>query len=222
MLAAPLLPLPGVAEIERRPIPDPGLPTLRQLARRALPQAIEASIVPALIMMVLLPSVGTVIAIAGALGWSVATTAARWIAGRPVSGLAVLSLTRLTLRSVIAVAAGSTFVYFVQGSVGGLCLAGAFLVSVAIDRPLARRFATDFCRLPDRFLHHRHVHRALRRISLMWGLVGLAHATTGFLLLVSLPTNTYLVVNALLSVAVPATAVAISTTWFRRTALSLP
>jgi hypothetical protein len=196
-------------------------PTVRQLARRILPQAVVASVVPALILIAVLPVAGPAVAIASALAWTVALTAIGWVVGRPASGLSILSLTRLTLRSAVAIAAGSTFVYFVQGSIGGLCLAIAFLASATLDRPLARRFARDFCDLPERLLHHPGVHRTLRRMSVMWGFVGLAHATTGFLLLVSLPTTTYLVVNPALSVAVPAAALAVSTTWFRRAVVAI-
>jgi hypothetical protein len=127
----------------------------------------------------------------------------------------------LFVRSAIAIAAGSTFLYFVQGPIGGLCLALAWLVSVAIDRPLARRFAGDFCNVEPHALRHPRVHRQLRRISLLWGLIGLAHAAIGLWLLVTLSTGTYVIANAVLSVAVPAVALAVSIAWFRRTALSM-
>ena len=50
----------------------------------------------------------------------------------------------------------------------------------------------------------------------------MAHAAIGLWLLVTLSTGAYVVVNAVLSVAVPAVALAVSVTWFRRTVLSLP
>ena len=167
-------------------------------------------------MLALLHFASATVAIAGALGWIVVVTLWRSATRRRVSGLTVLSITRLTVRSAIAIAAGSTFVYFVQGSIGGFCLAVAFLGSVLIDRPLARRFARDLCDLPAHFLDRPPVHRTLRRISLMWGLVGIAHAGVGLWLLMNLATSAYVVVNAILSVAVPATTIAISARWFRR------
>lgn len=192
------------------------LPSLRQIARRAVPQAIEASIIPAVIILVLSNVASPMVAIAAAFGWALLTTLWRSVTRRRVSGLSVLAITRLFVRSTIAIAAGSTFVYFVQGSIGGFCLALAFLVSVAIDRPLARRFATDLTDLPERILEHRLVRRGLRRISLMWGLIGLAHAGVGLWLLLNLSTDAYVVVNTLLSVGVPAAAIAVSASWFRR------
>jgi hypothetical protein len=197
------------------PVP-PTLPSFRQLARRALPQVVEASIVPAVILLLFLHVVGATVAIAAALGWVIATTAVRIVARRRVSGLSILSIVRLFVRSVIAIAAGSTFLYFVQGPIGGLCLALAWLVSVAIDRPLARRFVKDFCDLAPHVLEHPRVRSTLRRISLLWGLVGLAHAALGLWLLLHLSLSPYVVVNAVLSVAVPAAVLALSVAWFRR------
>jgi hypothetical protein len=193
-----------------------GIPTLREIARRALPQALEASVVPALLLLLVRNAADDTVAIGAALAWIVAATAWHGVRGRPVTGLTMLAITRLLVRSVVAIAAGSIFVYFVQGSLGGFCLAAAFLVSVVIDRPFARRFADDFCDLPARLLDRRDVHRALRGISLTWGVVGLAHALFGLWLLTNLSTDNYLVVNTFVSGAVPITLIAISVTWFRR------
>ena len=207
----------------RRVLPeDSALPSFRQIARRVVPQAVEASIIPAVIMFVLLNVAGGTVAILAALAWIVATASWRAVKRRSISGLTTLSIIRLTVRSVIAIALGSTFVYFIQGSIGGFALASAFLVSVAMARPLVRRFAEDVTDLPRHVIRQPRVHRVLRRLSLMWGVVGIAHAVTGLLLLLHLSTNAYVVVNAALSVAVPATLIAVSVVWFRRTVLSLP
>src|SRR5687768_1125679 len=91
------------------------LPSWRQLARRAIPQVVEASIIPAAIMLVLLEVATATVAIAGALGWILGATIWRVATRRTVSGLTMLSVVRLGVRSTIAMLLGSTFVYFVQG-----------------------------------------------------------------------------------------------------------
>jgi hypothetical protein len=197
------------------------LPSWRQLARRAIPQVVEASIIPAAIMLVLLEVATPTIAIAGALAWIVGTTIWRVATRRNMSGLTLLSVVRLGVRSTVAMLLGSTFVYFVQGAIGGFCLAVAWLVSVAMHRPLARRFAADFTDLDPHTLDHPRVHLALRRISLLMGVVGLAHAALGLWLLLTLSAGTYVVVNAVLSIAIPGTALAVSVAWFRGTVLSV-
>jgi hypothetical protein len=94
-------------------------------------------------------------------------------------------------------------------------------VSVAINRPLARRFAEDFTDLEPHTRDHPRVRLALRQISLLMGVVGLAHAALGLWLLLTLTAGTYVVVNAVLSIAIPATALAVSIAWFRRIVLSV-
>src|SRR5262245_49117871 len=195
---------------------DPVLPTVREIVRRIVPQAIEASVVPAVIVLVVSNLASGMVAIAAALAWTLLAATWRTVSGGQLTGLSILALTRLSARSVIALAAGSTFLYFFQGSIGGLCLGTAFLVSVAIGKPLARRFAEDFTQLPRPVLDQPHVRQALSRISLLWGVVVLAHTSVALWLLVHLPMNAYIVVNTALAGVVPATLIAISVTWFRR------
>lgn len=194
------------------------IPTLGELARRAIPQALEAAVVPAVILLVVGNLAGTTAAILAALAWALVAIGWRRATGRRVSGLTILAATRLTLRSVVAIAMRSTFVYFVQPAIGGICLAGAFLVSVVVNRPLARRFAGDFCTMPRRLLHDSRVHRFFRRVSLMWGVVGMLNAGLGLWLLTTQSTDVYVVASTVLSLAVTAGAVAASVLWFRRTA----
>jgi hypothetical protein len=56
----------------------------------------------------------------------------------------------------------------------------------------------------------------------MWGVVGLANAGAGLWLLVTLPTNVYVLASTALSIGVTAAAVAASTAWFRRTVAHVP
>jgi hypothetical protein len=192
------------------------LPSFRDVARRALPQVIEAVIVPAAILMLVTTIATTTVAIGAALAWALGALAWRWVIRRRVPVITILAVARLLARSVIAVAAGSTFLYFLQPVIGGFCLATAFLVSVIIDRPLARRFAGDFglprhASYDGRFLH------VFRRISLMWGVVGIANAAAGLWLLVTQSTHVYVLASTVLSIAVPATAAWASIVWFGRT-----
>ena len=77
------------------------LPSWTQLARRVVPQAVEASIIPAVILLVFLHVASSTVAIAAALGWVIAATAVRVATRRQVSGLTILSITRLLVRSVM-------------------------------------------------------------------------------------------------------------------------
>jgi hypothetical protein len=196
--------------------PDAIVPSPRDVARRALPQVIEAVLVPAAILILVTAIATTAVAIGAALAWGLGALAWRSVSRRRVSGITILAVARLLGRSVVAFVAGSTFLYFLQPVIGGFCLAGAFLVSVIIDRPLARRFACDFG-VPRQTASDPRFHQVLRRISVMWGVVGIANAAAGLWLLVTQVTDVYVLASTALSIAVPAAAISASIVWFRHT-----
>jgi intracellular septation protein A len=204
--------------VEPRP-PAPAvvaIPSLLQLGRRAIPQAVEAAIVPAILFLVFARLVSASAGIGAALGWAAAAIAWRLVTRRRVPGMMVLAVVTLLARSVLALAAGSTFLYFLQPTIGAFGLAAAFLVSVILNRPLARRFAGDFCALPREIVLDARVHHLFRRISVMWGAIGLLNAGVALWLLVTQTTLVYVVTKTALSIAVTVVAVAISVVWFRR------
>jgi intracellular septation protein A len=206
-----------LAELDAAAPPALVIPSLLQLGRRAIPQAFEAAIVPAVIFLVVARFADDQLAIAAALGWAVATIAWRLATRRRVPGMMILAGVTLLLRSIVGIASGSTFLYFLQPTIGGFCLAGAFLVSVSLDRPLARRFAGDFCALPHHVLADGRVHRFFRRISVMWGTFGLAKTALALWLLTTQPTDLYVATKTVFSIAFTVVLVAVSTVWFRRT-----
>jgi Protein of unknown function (DUF3159) len=192
------------------------IPSLVQLGRRAIPQAIEAAIVPAVLFLLVAHFAGASMGIGAAFGWALAAIVWRRATCRRVPGMMVLALTTLLARSVLALTAGSTFLYFLQPTIGAFGLAAAFLVSVMLNRPLARRFAADFCALPREVVADVRVHHLFRRISVMWGAIGLLNAGAALWLLLTQTTPVYVVTKTALSIAVTVVAVAVSVVWFRR------
>jgi intracellular septation protein A len=191
-----------LAELDAAAPPALVIPSLLQLGRRAIPQAFEAAIVPAVIFLVVARFADDQLAIAAALGWAVATIAWRLATRRRVPGMMILAGVTLLLRSIVGIASGSTFLYFLQPT---------------IDRPLARRFAGDFCALPHHVLADGRVHRFFRRISVMWGTFGLAKTALALWLLTTQPTDLYVATKTVFSIAFTVVLVAVSTVWFRRT-----
>ena len=93
----------------------------------------------------------------------------------------VLALVTLVARSVIAFAADSTFLYFLQPSArwdrAGRSRSSDRWCSI---RPLVRRFAADFADAARPTCSARpSVHRCFRQLSLLWGTYGLANAALG-------------------------------------------
>jgi intracellular septation protein A len=191
------------------------LPSLRALAARAVPQVVEGVVVPAALFLVVKSLAGLAAAIVAAFGWWVVVIASRLVRRQRVPAIVLVGALTLFVRSVVGLATGSTVLYFLQPSVAPACLAAAFLGSVVCRRPLARRFAGDFCTLPRAVLHDLRVHRFFQRVSIMWAIVGLANAALTLWLLVTVSTSAFVAAQAALSVSVTVTAVGVSFLWFR-------
>jgi hypothetical protein len=122
----------------------------------------------------------------------------------------------MTVRTALAFATDSVFIYFLQPTLGTVAVAFAFLVSVPAGRPLAEKLAADFVPMPDAFRSQPAVRRCFRRISLLWGFAQLANAVTAVWLLVSQPVGIYLATKTAASLVVWVGAVAVSTLLFKR------
>jgi len=193
------------------------LPRLRELARRAAPQVIEATLVPLGLFYAFLATLGPTGAICSALAWSYLAVVRRLLMREHVSGLLLIATLGITARSVLALASGSSlFVYFLQPSLATALVGGAFLLSVPLGRPLAERLAHDFVPLPPSFVKGPKVRQLFMRISLLWALVMLANAAGTIALLVSVPIATYLAAKTGLSSALTVGGILLSSWWFRR------
>ncbi|MGH9105301.1 MAG: VC0807 family protein [Acidimicrobiales bacterium] len=193
------------------------LPRLRDLARRAIPQVVEATLMPLALFYAALTVLGPRGAICTALGWSYLALLRRlWRRERP-PGLLLITTLVITARAVVALASGaSLFVYFLQPSLATALIGGAFLLSVPLGRPLAERLAHDFVPLPPSFVKRPKVRQLFVQISLLWALVSLANAAGTIALLVNLPIATYLAANTGLSWVLKGGAIVLSSWWFRR------
>jgi hypothetical protein len=136
--------------------------------------------------------------------------------GQRVPGILLLASVTLTARTVVAMASGSVVVYFLQPTLGTALVAGAFLLSVPLRRPLAERLARDFCPIPSGVLAHAPVRRFFLQISLLWAFTQLANATVTLWLLLSQSLATFLVAKTLVSWGLTGGAILVSTLWFRR------
>lgn len=195
------------------PIP---VPRLTALARHATPHLLEATLIPLALFYGGLRLFGLWGALVAALVWSYTSLLRRLVARRRVPGILVLGIIGLTARTALAMATGSAFLYFLQPTLGTALVASVFIGSVVLGRPLAQRLAADFVPLPESLLAHDGVRRFFRRISLLWAGVFLANAGISLWLLLSQSLSTFLWTRTVVSIALTAVAVAISTRAFRR------
>lgn len=192
------------------------IPRLRALARHALPHLFEATFVPLVVFYVAMWTLGVWGALAAALCWSYGALLRRLVTRRPIPGILAIGAMLMTVRTVIAIASGSVFIYFLQPTFGTVAVAGAFLLSVPAGRPLAERLATDFLPISPEVLARPYMRRFFTRITLLWAFVHLTNAAVTVWLLVSQPIGTYVVAKTFVSLAASGTAIALSTFWFVR------
>ena len=126
------------------------IPTCARCCATPRPAFIEGTLVPLVLFMVGLHVLGVWGAMIAGLVWVYgAILVRRRCAGR-VPGILLLGALTLTARTVIALASHSVVVYFLQPSLGTMLVAGAFLLSVPLDKPLAGRLAPTSARCPTR------------------------------------------------------------------------
>src|SRR5579875_3072647 len=124
----------------RLPVAEPcppqlALPKLRAIARHAVPNLVECTLVPTLIFSVLLQTSGLVAASLAALGWSYAMLLRRLIQRVRIPGL-LLTCLGLTVRTIIVVASGSAFIYFMQPIAATALVGLTFLASSLTNSPM--------------------------------------------------------------------------------------
>jgi hypothetical protein len=191
------------------------IPDLLSVARRASLRVLEGVVIPLALFLVGLRILGVWGAMTVGLAWVYGLILLRVCLRRPIPGILLLGALSLTTRTIIAFASHSVVVYFLQPSLGTALVAGAFLVSVGLDRPLAGRLAVDFCPLSPEFCANVHVRRFFRDISLLWAFAQAANAGITIWLLFSQSVGTFVVLRSVVSAGMTTGAIVASTLWFR-------
>jgi hypothetical protein len=192
------------------------LPPLRHLALQAVPRLVEGVLVPTTLFLVLLHFAGVPAAIVGGFVWSAAVIGVRRVLGRPVPVLVFVGLGVLLLRTVVALATGSSFLYFLQPTLGTGTVGLVILASALAGRPIVLRLARDFCPLPEDAMGDPHLRRFFLGISFMWGVTQLLNAGITLWLLVSQSVSTYVITRTAMSWVLTAAVIGISIVWFVR------
>jgi hypothetical protein len=160
-------------------------PGLGAVVRRVMLSITVACAIPAALFYTVFAFAGVWVAIGVALAWSYGALAWRAATGRRTSGLLVLTAAVMTGRTLISVAAGSTFLYFLQPIVTDTVVGLAFLVSLLGARPLVARLAGDFYPMTAEIAARPRVQRLFRGLTAMWALLYLGKATFTLWLLLS-------------------------------------
>ncbi len=192
------------------------LPSLRAVARHALPPLLDSTIVPGALFYLVLVTVGFKGALLAALGWSVLAVGRRVVRRQRVPTMVVLSVVLVAARTVVAYATGSAFLYFVQPTASTFLVALVFLVTAVARRPIIERLALEFCPLDPELFARPHLRRFFLRLSLLWCVVLATQAGFVMWLLLETSVRAFVVERSVASAALTLGGIALSVSWFVR------
>jgi len=173
---------------------------------------LTADIIPAALFYVCLVTVGVWAALVAALVWCYGAVSWRMATRRRASGLLLLTVAILTVRTAFALASGDTFVYFLQPVLSDIVVATAFLASLATARPVVARLAADFYPMSDDLARRPRVQQLFWRLTLLWALVCIGKAGISFWLLQTQSVAAFVLTKnlALLTITALATAATVA------------
>jgi intracellular septation protein A len=170
-------------------------PHLGEIVRRVGQSLLVACIVPIALFYAFFATTGVWVAMVAALGWAYGAIAFRALTGRRASGLLILTAVVLTGRTAIALAANSTFLYFLQPVISDVVVGTAFLLSLASARPMVARLAGDFYPMDHELSLRPRIQRLFKGLTLMWATLCLGKALFVLWLLHSQSMDTFVLVQ---------------------------
>ena len=197
----------GTARAPQQVLARPARPGLNAVVARVAASLAIAVVAPAVLFWAALVTLDIDAAVIAALAWMVGAMCWRWATGRPVSGLLVLTLTIMSIRTGVMLATGNTFIYFLQPICGDAVVAAIFLGSLWTARPIVARLAPDFYPIDAAIAARPRVRRLFHRLTLLWGLVIIVKAGVTLWLLVSLSMVNFVVIKSSAIVALTLLAV---------------
>lgn len=205
---------------------DPARPPLRAVILRVAATLATALVAPGILFVTTVMVFNVYAAVIVALTWMSGAMCWRWATGRPVSGLLVLTLGIMTIKTTFTLATGNTFVYFVQPVFTDAAVATVFLGSLLTARPIVARIARDFYPIDDALAARAGVQDLFRRLTLLWGLVIVAKGCLTLWLLLSLSTVNFVLIKSSAIITLTLTAAAATIAWSavvgRREGIFLP
>lgn len=195
-----------------------GLSALLTVARTCGPHLVEATIIPAVLFYACLVGVGLDAAYLAALAWSYSALCCRRLCRRPIPPLLVLGVIGITLRTLLAVLSGSTFIYFLQPVLGTVGMGIAFLVSVAMGRPIVGKLAAEFWPIAPEVASRPPIRALFRRLTVLWAGVHMASAAMTLALLLCLPLATFVALKQVCGLGLTGVGIALTIALSRRTA----
>lgn len=191
---------------------------LRAVAKHSLPTIVEATLIPTALFYTAWMAVGHWAAYLVALTWGYGAALRRVRRKERIPGILVLALIGLTARTIMALATGSSFLYFAQPIAGTTLIALLFLGSALTTRPFVARLAGDFYPLTADIVGRLRIKRLFRHLTVLWAAVNLVNAGVGLSLLLTLPTAIYIPTKTAVALAITTLGVVTTVAWSIRVA----
>jgi uncharacterized membrane protein len=169
----------------------------REALRRTATSVAVGCLVPGALFYATYLTIGVWPAVGVALAWTYGALLVRRVTGRRVSGLLVVATGVLTLRAVVAVVAGSPFLYFLQPVISDFVVGALFLASLLTARPVVARLAPDFYPMCETVAARPGVRRLFARLTALWGAVFIVKGSVFLWLLLSQTLDTYVLVRSI-------------------------
>ena len=192
--------------------PGSGAPTPASDCRPDQHEPVHRLRCPGLLVSITLVVVDVYAAIIAALVWTCAAICWRWATRRRPSGLLLLTVATLVVRTAVTLATGNTFIYFLQPVFANAGVAMVFIASLATATPIVARLAADFYPMDAGVSDRPRVRRLFWRLTLLWGLVCLAKGFVTLWLLLSQSRAEFVLAKNVAITAMTALAVA-ATIW---------
>lgn len=191
---------------------------LLAVARRGVPNVVEATIVPAILFFVIVSTIGATVAMAAVLAWGYGAVLRRILLRKRVPTVLVLATVGLTVKTAVGLLLASTFAYFLQPVATACALAGLFLASVFAGRPVIARLAHDFCPIAPEVAARPAIVRLFAGLTVLWAGVHLLTAAATLGMLVSLPVPLFVILKTVSGLGITAAAIVITVSWAMRIA----
>jgi hypothetical protein len=192
------------------------LPAFGELLRQGAKHLLESTLVPLCLFYLLLTIVGLDGGLFAALGWSLFALGRRLVLRKGVPAILLLTTGLLIARTLLGLATGSIFLYFLQPTLQNFLIGFALLASIPLGKPFLAKLANDFCAFPTAFSEHPRVQQFFRRVSVLWALVFVTNGATTLYILAKWTVGDFLMVSTAGSYTLIGLAIVGSLLWFRR------
>jgi hypothetical protein len=173
----------------------PERPRFGAIMRHLALSVMMANVIPSVLFYLCLVAGNVWTALIAALVWCYGSMAWRLSTKRRASGLLLLTVIGLTAKTVLALASGSTFVYFLQPAITDGVVAALFLISLASARPLVARLAGDFFPMSADIASRPRIQRLFWNLTLFWAMICVAKSIVTVWLLESFPLVTFVAIK---------------------------